>query len=163
MRHELGERTRPLEHERVDRDALARTALDLAQRLLDRPARRRVAELDLAVLEVSGRLTVRDDDDLLVRCRLAGEDPPREQQPVLQVRAVLVAVPGQLGEGTRPDLTGVVRESDDRQVIRGYCVRMRVSSATATFFAARKQPRNSIDRLMSTSNTVAVRVSCSDR
>ena len=46
---------------------------------------------------------------------------------------------------------------------RGYCVRMSVSSATATFLAARKQPRSSIDRLMSTSRTVDVRVSCSVR
>ena len=37
---------------------------------------------------------------------------------------------------------------------RGYCVRMSVSSATATFLAARKQPRSSIERLMSTSSTV---------
>ena len=41
---------------------------------------------------------------------------------------------------------------------RGYCVRISVSSATATFFAARKQPRRSIERLMSTSSTVEVGV-----
>ena len=46
---------------------------------------------------------------------------------------------------------------------RGYCVRISVSSATATFLAARKQPRNSIERLMSTSSTVEVWVSCSVR
>ena len=46
---------------------------------------------------------------------------------------------------------------------RGYCVRMSVSSATATFLAARKQPRSSIERLMSTSRTVEVWVSCSVR
>ena len=46
---------------------------------------------------------------------------------------------------------------------RGYCVRMSVSSATATFLAARKQPRSSIERLMSTSSTVDVWVSCSVR
>ena len=46
---------------------------------------------------------------------------------------------------------------------RGYWVRMSVSSATATFLAARKQPRSSIERLMSTRRTVAVRVSCSVR
>ena len=45
----------------------------------------------------------------------------------------------------------------------GYWVRMSVSRATATFFAARKQPRSSIERLMSTSRTVEVRVSCSVR
>ena len=33
-----------------------------------------------------------------------------------------------------------------------------MSSAIATFFAARKQPRSSIERLMSTSSTVAARV-----
>ena len=42
---------------------------------------------------------------------------------------------------------------------RGYCVRISVSSATATFLAARKQPRSSIERLMSTSRTVEVWVS----
>ena len=36
---------------------------------------------------------------------------------VLEVRAVLVAVPGQLGERARPDLAGVVGEADDRQVV----------------------------------------------
>ena len=46
-----------------------------------------------------------------------GEDPPGEQQPVLEVRAVLVAVPGQLGERPGPDLAGVVGEADDRQVV----------------------------------------------
>ena len=46
---------------------------------------------------------------------------------------------------------------------RGNWVRIRVSSATATFFAATKQPRSSIERLMSTSSTVEVRVSCSVR
>ena len=45
----------------------------------------------------------------------------------------------------------------------GNCVRISVSSATATFLAARKQPRRSIERLMSTSSTVEVRVSCSVR
>ena len=45
----------------------------------------------------------------------------------------------------------------------GYCVRISVSSATATFFAATKQPRSSIERLMSTRRTVEVRVSCSVR
>ena len=46
---------------------------------------------------------------------------------------------------------------------RGYCVRISVSSATATFLAARKQPRSSIERLMSTSRTVEVWVSISVR
>ena len=87
---------------------------DLAQGLLDRAPGRRVAELHLAVLEVGGRLAVGDDHDLLVRAALPGEDPAREQQPVLQVRAVLVAVPGQLGERLRPDLARVVGEPDDR-------------------------------------------------
>ena len=36
---------------------------------------------------------------------------------MLEVRAVLVAVPGQLGERARPDLAGVVGEADDRQVV----------------------------------------------
>ena len=45
----------------------------------------------------------------------------------------------------------------------GNWVRMSVSSATATFLAARKQPRRSIERLMSTRSTVEVRVSCSVR
>ena len=117
MRDELGQGPRPLEHERVDRDALLRAALHLAEGLGDRAAGRRVAELDLAVLEMGGRLAVGDDDDLLVRRRLAGQDPARQQQAVLEVRAVLVAVPGQLGQGAGPDLAGVVGEPDDRQVV----------------------------------------------
>src|SRR5438094_611265 len=66
QRHELRERAGPLQHERVDRDALARAALDLAQRFLDRPARGRVVELDLAMLEMGGWLPVRDDHDLAI-------------------------------------------------------------------------------------------------
>ena len=114
---ELGQRPRPLEHERVDRDPLLRAALHLAEGLLDRPPGRRVVELDLAVLEVGGRLAVGDDHDLLVDRRVALEDPPGQEQAVLEVRAVLVAVPGQLGQRARPDLAGVVGEADDRQVV----------------------------------------------
>ena len=66
MGDELGQRPRALQHEGVDRDPVARAALDLAQRLLDRATGRRVAELDLAVLEMGGRLAVGDNDDLLV-------------------------------------------------------------------------------------------------
>ena len=36
---------------------------------------------------------------------------------MLEVRAVLVAVPGQLGQRARPDLAGVVGEPDDREVV----------------------------------------------
>src|SRR3954471_19926611 len=93
MGDELCERSRPLQHERVDRDALLGAPLDLAERLLDRPPRRRVVELDLAVLEVSRRLSVGDDDDLLVHRWCPLEDPAREEQAVLEVRAVLIAVP----------------------------------------------------------------------
>ena len=78
---------------------------------LDRPPRRRVAELDLAALEVGRRLAVGDDDDLLVRRRLAGEDPAGEHQPVLEVRAVLVAVPGQLGQRVRAGSRGRSRRT----------------------------------------------------
>ena len=74
QRHEVGQGARPLEHERVDGDALLRAALHLAEGLLDRAPRRRVVELDLAVLEVGGRLAVGDDDDLLVDRRVALED-----------------------------------------------------------------------------------------
>ena len=111
VRHELGEGPRPLEHERVDRDPLLRAALDLAEGLADRPAGRRVVELDLAVLEVGGRLAVGDDHDLLVGRGLAGEDPARQQQAVLEVGAVLVAVPGQLGQGARRGSRGRSRRS----------------------------------------------------
>src|SRR4051812_41172235 len=90
---ELREGSRPLQHERVDRDALLRAPLDLAEGLLDRPSRRRVVELDLAILEVRGRLAIRDDDDLLVDRRRPLEDPAREEQAVLEIRPVLVAVP----------------------------------------------------------------------
>src|SRR6476646_6642136 len=79
--HELRQRPRPLEHEGVDRDPLARAALDLAEGLLDRPPRRRVAELDLAVLAVGGGLAVRDHDDLAIAAVLPAEDPPRQHQP----------------------------------------------------------------------------------
>ena len=80
-RHEVGKGARPLEHERVDRDALLRAALHLAEGLLDRAPRRRVVELDLAVLEMGGRLAVGDDHDLLVDRRVALEDAAGEQRP----------------------------------------------------------------------------------
>ena len=96
---------------------LLRAALHLAQRLADRPARRRVVELDLAVLEMGGRLAVGDDDDLLVGGRVTSKDPAGEEQAVLQVRAVLVAVQAQLGKRARRDLAGVVGEPDDREMV----------------------------------------------
>src|SRR5690349_20465623 len=49
---EVRQGRRPLEHERVDCDPVLRAAHDLAEGLLDRASRRRVAELDLPVLEV---------------------------------------------------------------------------------------------------------------
>ena len=106
-----------LEHERVDRDALLRAALHLAEGLGDRATRRRVVELDLAVLEVGRRLAVRDDHDLPVRRRVPLQDPPGEEQAVLEVRAVFVAVPAELGQGARLDLAGVVGEPDDREIV----------------------------------------------
>ena len=112
---------------------------------------------------MSGRFAVGDDDDLLVDRRVALEDPPRQRQPVLEVGAVLVAVPGQLGEGAGPDLPGVVGEPDDGQMIARVLRPDQRVERDRDLLAARKQPRNNIDRLMSTSRTVAVLVSCSER
>ena len=117
MGHELGQRPRSFEHERVDRDPGLRAALNLAQGLLDRPPRGRIVELHLAVLEVGGRLAVGDDHDLAVGGPAAGQDPAGQEEPVLEVRAVLVAVPGELGQRPRPDLAGVVGKADHGQVV----------------------------------------------
>ena len=66
--HEVHEVMPPREHERVDRDALARAAHDLPQRLLEGALGRRVREPGdgVALLEVRGRLAVGDEDDLFV-------------------------------------------------------------------------------------------------
>src|SRR4029079_10230481 len=85
QRNELRESARSLQHERVDRDAVLRAADDLAERFLDRAPRRRVGELDLAVLEMGSRLTVRDDNDLAIAAMLTIEDPTGKHQAVLEV------------------------------------------------------------------------------
>ncbi len=46
---------------------------------------------------------------------------------------------------------------------RENCERMRLFSASATFFAAWNEPRNAIDQERSSIITVAVCVSCSER
>ena len=62
-------------------------------------------------------LAVRDYHDLAVPGPVTRQDPPRQHEAVLEVRAVLVAVPGQLGQCLRPDLARVVSEPDDRQMV----------------------------------------------
>src|SRR5262245_52074186 len=67
--HVLDEPDQPralLEHERVDRDVLARAALDFLQRLLDGALGRRVVEVGHAAFEMRGRLAVGHHEDLLV-------------------------------------------------------------------------------------------------
>ena len=66
---------------------------------------------------MGGWLSVRDDHDLAIACSMAGEDPAREHQAVLEVCPVLVAVPRELGQGLGSDLTRVVREADHGEVV----------------------------------------------
>src|SRR5712691_11968561 len=76
--HEGGQGVALLEHERVDRDALARAALDFLERLLQCPPRRGVGELGLAPLHVRGGLAVGDHDHLLVAALVPGQELARE-------------------------------------------------------------------------------------
>src|SRR5207249_12131021 len=84
------------QHERIDRDALARAAHDLAERLLEGALRRRIrkARDRVALLEVGGRLSVGDQNDLLVLPARAGEKRSRRLERMLHVRPVYVLVPG---------------------------------------------------------------------
>ena len=66
---------------------------------------------------MGGRLAVGDDDDLAVAAVLPVEDPAGQHQAVLEVRPVLIAVPGQLRQRLRTQLAGVVGEADHRQVV----------------------------------------------
>src|SRR6266568_238022 len=85
------------EHEGIDGDALASTADHLAERRLERALRRRVVELRIraARLEVGRRLTVGDQDDLLVLPTRPREERPRGLERVLHVCSVDVLVPGE--------------------------------------------------------------------
>src|SRR5262245_63424824 len=80
---ELREHLALLEHEGVDRDALARAALDFLQRLLERAAGRRIGEVGLEALHVGGRLAVGDHDDLLVAALLSPEELPGELEAIM--------------------------------------------------------------------------------
>src|SRR5712691_8786634 len=62
-----------LQHERVDRDALARAALHFLQRLLKRARHRRIREVGDAVLQVGGGLAVGHHEDLLVATLVPGQ------------------------------------------------------------------------------------------
>src|SRR5438094_471962 len=66
--HEVHQIVSAREHERVDGDALARAAHDLAKRLLEGLLRRRIREAraGIARFEMGGWLAVGDEDDLLV-------------------------------------------------------------------------------------------------
>src|SRR5262245_11230730 len=111
-----------VEHEGVDRDAAAGDALDLLQSLLRR-AHRDAAEgerplaVEPSAQEVSRRLAVRDDDDVLVVARVAREELARDAEPVLQVGERVTHVPARLGEVAELQLDRAREEADDREVI----------------------------------------------
>ena len=117
--NELGQPSASLQHEGVDGDPGPGAAENLPQGLLDRPSRGGIAELHLPVLKMGRRLAIGDDDDLLVGRRPAVQVAAGEDEAVLEVRPVLVSVPGELGQGLGTDLPGVVGKADDGQVIVG--------------------------------------------
>ena len=79
---------RLLEHEDVQRDARLRQPHRLGEREADRLGDRRPVEERLVALEVRGRLAVGHHDHLPRRARMLGEQPAREVERVLHVRAV---------------------------------------------------------------------------
>src|SRR5262245_19674071 len=96
---ELREQAALLEHERVDRDALTRTALHFLQRLLEGAPGRRIGEVGLAAFHVRGRLAVGDHDDLFVAALLTPQQPPRLLEAVVHVGPdvpLAVHEPGQI-------------------------------------------------------------------
>src|SRR5256885_15175151 len=105
--HEVDEVMPAGEHERVDRDALACAADDLAERRLERAFRRGIVELRIRAprLEVRRWLAVGDEDDLLVLSARPREQGARGLERVLHVRAVDVLVPGEAGGGGRAGLS----------------------------------------------------------
>src|SRR6266849_2788889 len=113
---ELGQIRSALKHECVYDDAVACAAPHLAERLLDGLERRRVREVSAAVVlvDVGGRLAVRDHDDLPVPAVLR-EQRPRELEPMLHVGSVHVVVEGELRQGLWLELDRVVGETDHVQ------------------------------------------------
>src|SRR2546429_3775799 len=93
---ELGQVRPALEHERVDHNPVARAPTHLAQRLLDGLVSGRVGEVRApVVLEMGGRLAVRDHDDLPVAAVLR-QQRTRELEAVLHVGAIYVIVEREL-------------------------------------------------------------------
>src|SRR5438445_2288427 len=107
------------EHERVDRDVLARTADDLPESRFERALRRRIVELGIRAprLEVGGRLAVGDEDDLLVLSARPREQGARGLERVLHVRAVDVLVPREAWEVGGLELSRVRGEADDVEIV----------------------------------------------
>ena len=114
--------------------------IDLAQRLLERARRRRIAEADVAVVEVGRRLAIGDDDDLPIGALLPAQDLPRELEAVLHVGAVVVLIP--IDRGQIAGLISCARYEKPMMLrwSRGYLPRISESSASATRLAALKQP-----------------------
>ena len=79
--------------------------------------RGRVVEVDVAVFEVGGRLAVGDHDHLLVGLLWRPSSWRGKHQRVVQVRAVLVLAPVELGQHFGLQLAGYARKADDVEVV----------------------------------------------
>src|SRR5581483_7730624 len=111
-----------VEHERVDDDAPPGDPLDLLQRLLcgahaDAAERQRPLAVEAPAEEVRRRLSVRDDDDVLVVARMPRQQLGRDAQSVLQVRERVAHVPAGLGEVPELQLDRACEEADDREEV----------------------------------------------
>ena len=101
----------------VDLRAEPRRRVELAHRVGDRQRVRRVGEPHLAVgLEVGGRLAVGDDEQHRLGVGVLAEEPVGEQQPVVEVGAL---VPARVEAGELLDLhhLGVPAEGDQLEVV----------------------------------------------
>src|SRR5438309_5417729 len=114
---ELRQHPALLEHERVDGDPLARAALDLLQRFLERAPGGRVGEVGFAAFHVGGRLAVGDHDDLLVATLLPPQKPPRELEAVVHVGADVPLAPRELQKVFGLELFRVEGEPEDVQAV----------------------------------------------
>src|SRR5437660_5077172 len=114
---ELRQHPALLEHERVDRDPLARAALDFLQRLLERAPRRGIGKVGFEALHVGGRLAFGDHDDLLVAALLPPQELAGELEAVMHVGADVPLAPRELRKVFGLELFRVEGEPEDVQAV----------------------------------------------
>ena len=108
-----------IEHEGIDGHAALGAFLHRPESRPIGRGRGRIGEVGASILQVRRGFAVRDHDDLLGAHGVLGEQPIRQQQRVLHVRAEHVFVPLQKRQVVRLELLRVGGEADDVERILG--------------------------------------------